>query len=292
MNENQKKGLRENKRWAVNRFDFIYHDLLNKIMDQGEDRGDRTGTGTRSIFGWQGRFNIQNSFPLITTKRVWFKGIVHELLWFLQGNKSIDYLHENKVHIWDEWVKEDGTFGPIYGSQWRNWNDDGVDQIKNVIQNIREKPQSRRHIVSAWNPGKLDEMALPPCHILFQFYVRDGRYLDCQLYQRSADCFLGAPFNIASYSLLTYIVAGLTELIPGEFVYTIGDAHIYQNHFDQVNEQLSRDSYPPPILELYEQTSEGCYLGFDVEDIDDIDYNCIHLFNYRHQPAIKAPIAV
>ncbi|MDR1593989.1 MAG: thymidylate synthase, partial [Prevotellaceae bacterium] len=219
-----------------------YLDLLKKILDEGVEKQDRTNTGTKSLFGYQMRFELSEGFPLMTTKKVHLRSIIHELLWFLKGDTNVKYLHDNKVSIWDEWADENGDLGPVYGYQWRSWQTaDGkhIDQIANVIESIKHNPDSRRHIVSAWNPADLEHMALPPCHVLFQFYVANGR-LSCQLYQRSADVFLGVPFNIASYALLTLMIAQVTNLIPGEFVHTFGDVHIYSNHIEQVNVQLQR----------------------------------------------------
>jgi thymidylate synthase len=298
-----------------------YHDLLNHIMANGYDKSDRTGTGTRSVFGYQMRFNLEEGFPLLTTKKVFTKGIIHELLWFIAGNTNIQYLVQNGVGIWNEWpfqsylkqkgleetfpkhseswkaelkafverIKTDDTFaeqygelGPVYGRQWRNF--EGVDQLKQVIEDIKAKPDSRRLIVSAWNPKDIPVMAksgLPPCHTIYQFYVADGK-LSCQLYQRSADVFLGVPFNIASYALLTHMIAQVCGLGVGDFVHTFGDAHIYSNHFDQVNEQLSRDFYALPTLKLNAKIQS--LFDFRYEDIEIIDYQC--------HAAIKAPIAV
>jgi thymidylate synthase len=261
-----------------------YLDLLQHVMDTGTDKADRTGTGTRSIFGYQMRFDLQDGFPLVTTKKVHLKSIIHELLWFLSGDSNIRYLKENKVRIWDEWADENGDLGPVYGVQWRSWpTPDGrqVDQISNLIHQIKHKPDSRRHIVSAWNVAEIENMALPPCHTMFQFYVADGR-LSCQLYQRSADLFLGVPFNIASYALLTLMVAQVCDLEPGDFVHTFGDAHIYSNHFDQVKLQLSREPRPLPSMRL----------NPSVRSIFDFKYEDFELLNYDPHPGIKAPIAV
>lgn len=261
-----------------------YLELLEHVLEHGVKKGDRTGTGTLSSFGHQMRFDLREGFPAVTTKRLWFKGVVHELLWFLDGATNIDYLVKKGVHIWDEWAGEDGELGPVYGKQWRSWEGvDGraIDQIAQVIDSIKRNPDSRRHIVSAWNVGEIDKMALPPCHTMFQFYVANGR-LSCQLYQRSADLFLGAPFNIASYALLTHMIAQVTGLEAGEFVYTLGDAHIYLNHIEQVNEQLTRAAYDPPRLEL----------DPSVKRIDDFVFESVALVGYKHHPAIKAPIAV
>lgn len=261
-----------------------YLDLLRDVMDNGVDRGDRTGTGTRSVFGRQMRFDLSEGFPLVTTKKVHTRSIIHELLWFLKGDNNIKYLKENKVRIWDPWADEDGNLGPIYGVQWRSWKGaDGktVDQISDLIDLIRTNPQSRRLIVSAWNVPEVPNMALPPCHTLFQFYIADGR-LSCQLYQRSADLFLGVPFNIASYALLTMMIAQVTGYEPGDFVHTFGDAHIYHNHFEQVKLQLSREPRPLPQMEL----------NPEVKSIFDFTYEDFQLLNYDPHPTIKAPIAV
>lgn len=261
-----------------------YLDLLQHVKTHGVDRGDRTGTGTRSVFGHQLRFDLSEGFPLVTTKKVHLKSIIHELLWFLKGESNIRYLQENKVRIWNEWADENGELGPVYGVQWRSWQGkDGktVDQIAQVIEQIRTNPESRRHIVSAWNVADIEEMALPPCHALFQFYVADGK-LSCQLYQRSADLFLGVPFNIASYALLTLMIAQVTGLEAGDFVHTFGDAHIYHNHFDQVETQLSRSPRPLPIMKL----------NPNVASIFDFVYEDFSLEAYDPHPGIKAPIAV
>lgn len=261
-----------------------YHDLLKHIMEKGVDKPDRTGTGIRSVFGYQMRFDLSEGFPLVTTKKVHLRSIIHELLWFLQGDTNIAYLKENGVRIWDEWADENGDLGPVYGYQWRSWpspKGGNIDQISNLIENIKKNPYSRRHIVSAWNPAFVDEMALPPCHTLFQFYVADGK-LSCQLYQRSADTFLGVPFNIASYALLTLMIAQVCDLEPGDFVHTFGDAHIYSNHFEQVNEQLSRDFRPLPHIKL----------NPEVKDIFNFKFEDFKLENYDPHPHIKAPVAV
>ncbi len=261
-----------------------YLDLLDKIMTDGTVKNDRTGTGTRSIFGYQMRFDLSEGFPLLTTKRLHLRSIIHELLWFLAGDTNIGYLHDNKVTIWDEWASSEGDLGPIYGYQWRSWPaPDGrhIDQISAVVDSIRNNPDSRRHIVSAWNVADLDRMALPPCHALFQFYVADGR-LSCQLYQRSADVFLGVPFNIASYALLTMMMAEVTGLVPGDFVHTLGDAHVYLNHTEQAAEQLSRTPRTLPVMKL----------RAGVDSIFDFRYEDFTLEGYDPWPSIKAPIAV
>lgn len=261
-----------------------YHDLLRHIIQNGSFKEDRTGTGTISVFGYQMRFNLQEGFPLLTTKKVHIKSIIHELLWFLKGDTNISYLHDNKVSIWDEWADENGNLGPVYGHQWRSWTSpDGttVDQITNVINSIKSNPDSRRLLVTAWNPGEIEHMALPPCHILFQFYVANGK-LSCQLYQRSADVFLGVPFNIASYAMLVQMVAQVTNLEMGEFIHTFGDAHIYVNHLEQVNLQLSRDFRPLPKMNL----------NPDVKDIYEFKFEDFILTGYDPHPSIKAPVAV
>lgn len=261
-----------------------YLELLSHVMENGVDKSDRTGTGTRSIFGHQMRFDLEKGFPLVTTKKVHLRSIIHELLWFLKGDSNIAYLRENKVKIWDEWADENGDLGPVYGVQWRSWpTPDGreIDQISNLIERIKTSPDSRRHIVSAWNVAEVDNMALPPCHSLFQFYVANGR-LSCQLYQRSADLFLGVPFNIASYALLTMMVAQVCNLKPGDFVHTFGDAHIYSNHFDQVKLQLSRETKALPTLKL----------NPEIKSIFDFKYEDIEVVGYESHPSIKAPIAV
>ena len=261
-----------------------YLDLLQEIMDKGVVRSDRTGTGTKSIFGHQMRFNLQEGFPLLTTKKVHLRSIIHELLWFISGDTNIAYLHDNKVTIWDEWADENGDLGPVYGKQWRSWQTpDGrvIDQLSEVIETIKKNPESRRMIVCAWNPSDVDKMALPPCHCFFQFYVAGGK-LSCQLYQRSADTFLGVPFNIASYALLTMMIAQVCGLEPGEFIHTTGDTHIYLNHFDQVREQLSREPRPLPTMKL----------NPDVKSIFDFKYEDFELVGYDPWPAIKAPVAV
>lgn len=260
-----------------------YEDLLRDVLENGTPKGDRTGTGTRSVFGRQIRFDLSESFPLITTKRVHFKSIAVELLWFLKGDSNISYLKDNGVTIWDEWADEDGDLGPVYGVQWRSWpTPDGgqIDQIQKVIDDLKVDPDSRRHIVSAWNVADIPDMALAPCHAFFQFYVADGK-LSCQLYQRSADMFLGVPFNIASYALLTLMIARETGLEPGEFVWTGGDCHIYDNHVEQVKTQLSREPFAYPKIELAEK-----------ESIFDYEYEDFTLVGYEHHPGIKAPVAV
>ena len=261
-----------------------YLDLLNKIMTEGVVKDDRTGTGTKSIFGYQMRFNLSEGFPLLTTKKVHLKSIIHELLWFLAGDTNIKYLNDNKVTIWDEWADENGDLGHVYGYQWRSWpTPDGshIDQISQLVEQIKNNPNSRRLIVSAWNVADIDNMALPPCHALFQFYVADGR-LSCQLYQRSADVFLGVPFNIASYAMLTMMIAQVTGLQPGEFVHTLGDTHIYLNHFEQVQTQLERTPRALPRMKI----------NPDVKSIFDFRYEDFTLEEYDPYPTIKAPIAV
>lgn len=261
-----------------------YLDLLDKVMKGGVDRPDRTGVGTRSIFGAQMRFDLGKGFPLLTTKKVHLKSIIYELLWFLRGESSIKYLKDHGVSIWDEWADKDGELGPVYGVQWRRWKTaDGreIDQISRVIEQIKTDPKSRRIILSAWNPGEIEKMALPPCHLLFQFYVADGA-LSCQMYQRSADMFLGVPFNIASYSLLTMMLAQVCDLKPGDFVHTLGDTHIYKNHFEQVKLQLSRQPRNLPTMKI----------NPTVRNIFDFKFEDFILENYDPHPAIKAPIAV
>ena len=261
-----------------------YLDLLKHIRANGVMKEDRTGTGTQSVFGYQMRFNLADGFPLLTTKKVHLKSIIYELLWFLAGDTNIKYLQDHGVTIWDEWADENGNLGPVYGYQWRNWPaPDGrvIDQISMVIDTIRKNPDSRRMMVTAWNPADVEKMALPPCHCLFQFYVADGK-LSCQLYQRSADVFLGVPFNIASYALLTLMVAQVTGLQPGEFVHTTGDTHLYRNHFEQVELQLSREPRPLPVMKL----------NLDVKSIFDFKYEDFTLEGYNPWPAIKAPVAV
>ncbi len=261
-----------------------YLDLLQKIMDEGVERGDRTGTGTISIFGHQMRFDLTENFPCLTTKKLHLRSIIHELLWFLKGDTNIAYLKENKVRIWDEWADENGDLGPVYGHQWRSWPTPGgetVDQISNLIKRLKEKPDSRRHIVSAWNVADVEKMALPPCHCLFQFYVANGE-LSCQLYQRSADVFLGVPFNIASYALLTKMVAQVCGLKAKEFIHTFGDTHLYLNHLDQVKEQLSRKPRTLPRMEI----------NPDIKNIFEFKFEDFTLSDYDPYPSIKAPIAV
>ncbi len=261
-----------------------YHELLNHVLEHGHKKEDRTGTGTLSVFGYQMRFNLADGFPLLTTKKVHLKSIIHELLWFLQGSTNIKYLKDNGVSIWDEWADEQGNLGPVYGYQWRNWpKPDGthIDQITQVVNAIKKNPDSRRLIVSAWNVADVDQMKLPPCHAFFQFYVADGR-LSCQLYQRSADIFLGVPFNIASYALLTMMVAQVCNLGLGDFVHTLGDAHIYSNHMEQVREQLSRSPRALPTM----------HINPDVKDIFGFKFEDFTLENYDPYPAIKAPVAV
>ena len=261
-----------------------YLDLMQHVLDYGHVKADRTGTGTRSVFGWQMRFDLAQGFPLVTTKRLYVKSIIHELLWFLRGETNIAYLHQHGVHIWDEWADAAGELGPVYGSQWRAWRTaDGrvVDQISQVIAEIRRNPDSRRLIVSAWNVGEIERMALPPCHVLFQFYVADGA-LSCQLYQRSADVFLGVPFNIASYALLTLMMAQVCDLRPGEFIHTLGDAHLYLNHLEQAQLQLTRTPRPLPQMRLNPA----------VRSIFDFRYEDFELVGYDPHPHIRAEVAV
>lgn len=274
-----------------------YHDLLAHVLKHGHRKMDRTGTGTLSVFGYQMRFDLADSFPMVTTKKLHLRSIIHELLWFLKGDTNIGYLNDNGVTIWDEWADAQGSLGPVYGAQWRAWPaPDGrrIDQLQQVIEGLKARPDSRRHIVSAWNPADLPDeavspvdnvaqgrMALAACHCLFQFYVADGR-LSCQLYQRSADCFLGVPFNIASYALLTLMIAQVTDLKPGEFIHSFGDAHIYLNHIDQVKLQLSRQPLPPPTMRLNPERRR----------IEDFVYDDFELIGYQSHPAIKAPIAI
>jgi len=260
-----------------------YLDLMQHVLDKGTEKSDRTGTGTLSVFGYQMRFNLQEGFPVVTTKKLHLRSIIHELLWFLKGETNIKYLKENGVRIWDEWADENGELGPVYGYQWRHWPADGkhIDQIANVIEQIKKNPDSRRLIVSAWNVGQIEKMALPPCHAFFQFYVADGK-LSCQLYQRSADIFLGVPFNIASYALLTMVVAQVCDLQAGDFVHTFGDAHLYSNHLEQAKLQLSRDPRPLPTMRI----------NPDVKNIFDFKYEDFKLENYDPHPHIKAEVAV
>lgn len=261
-----------------------YLELLNRILEEGVDRGDRTGTGTRSVFGHQMRFDLSEGFPLLTTKKLHLKSIIHELLWFLKGDTNIKYLQENGVRIWNEWADENGDLGPVYGSQWRSWPDGHggtIDQISKVVEDIKNNPESRRLIVSAWNVADVDSMALPPCHLLFQFYVANGK-LSLQLYQRSADTFLGVPFNIASYALLLMMVAQVCGLQPGEFIHTTGDTHIYHNHFDQVREQLTRVPRRLPRI----------IINPEVKDIFSFKYSDFTLVDYDPHPHIKATVAV
>lgn len=261
-----------------------YLDLMRHVRDHGVKKTDRTGTGTLSIFGWQSRYNLADGFPLVTTKKLHLKSIIHELLWFLAGDTNIAYLKANGVGIWDDWADEKGDLGPVYGHQWRSWpapNGEKIDQIKNLIEQIRKSPDSRRLIVSAWNVADVDHMALPPCHCLFQFYVAEGK-LSCQLYQRSADIFLGVPFNIASYALLTMMVAQVTGLEAGEFIHTFGDAHLYSNHIEQTNLQLSREPKPLPRM----------WINPDVKSIFDFTYDDFKLEGYEAHPHIAAPVAV
>lgn len=274
-----------------------YHDLMRHVLESGHQKSDRTGTGTLSVFGYQMRFDLSQGFPLVTTKKCHLRSIIHELLWFLKGETNIRYLQANGVSIWDEWATEDGELGPVYGAQWRSWqapNGEVIDQIAELVHAIKTTPDSRRLIVSAWNPAVLPDtqfspkanaaagkQALPPCHTLFQFYVNDGK-LSCQLYQRSADIFLGVPFNIASYALLTMMVAQVCDLVPGDFIHTFGDAHLYLNHLDQVKLQLSREPYPLPTMRLNPA----------VNDLFSFSYDDFELVNYQAHPAIKAPIAI
>ncbi|MBL6733367.1 MAG: thymidylate synthase [Candidatus Poseidonia sp.] len=261
-----------------------YLDLMRHILNEGVDKGDRTGTGTKSVFGYQMRFDLSEGFPMVTTKKLHLPSIVHELLWFLKGETNVRYLQDNGVRIWNEWADDEGNLGPVYGKQWRRWEaKDGriIDQVQNAIETIKTNPNSRRIIVSAWNVGELDEMALMPCHAFFQFHVAEGR-LNCQLYQRSADVFLGVPFNIASYALLTHMMAQVCGLEAGTFVHTLGDAHLYNNHLEQAELQISRDPLPLPTL----------VLNPDITNIDDFTYDDIEVMGYEHHPHIKAPISV
>ena len=261
-----------------------YLDLMRHVLDNGNDKSDRTGTGTRSVFGWQMRFDLSQGFPVMTTKKLHLKSIIHELLWFIQGDTNIKYLQDNGVRIWDEWADENGDLGPVYGKQWRRWETpDGrlIDQISQLVHSLKHNPDSRRHIVSAWNPGDVDNMALPPCHCLFQFYVANGK-LSCQLYQRSADIFLGVPFNIASYALFTLMLAQVCGYQPGEFVHTFGDAHIYSNHFEQARLQLSRTPRALPTM----------WINPEVKDIFAFRFEDFRLEGYDPHPHIAAPVAV
>ena len=261
-----------------------YLDLMQHVLENGSEKTDRTGTGTLSVFGYQMRFDLSQGFPLITTKKLHLHSIIHELLWFLQGDTNIAYLRQNKVRIWDAWADEKGNLGPVYGAQWRSWGtSDGrqIDQIQQMIEQIKSNPNSRRIIVNAWNVGEIENMALPPCHAFFQFYVSDGR-LSCQLYQRSADIFLGVPFNIASYALLVMMVAQVTDLVPGDFVHTLGDAHLYNNHLPQVRLQLTRSTYPLPVMVLNPEVDD--LLAFRFEDFE--------LQGYQSHDHIKAAVAV
>ncbi len=271
-----------------------YLNLLQHILDNGTDKTDRTGTGTRSVFGYQLRYDLSKGFPLVTTKKVHLKSIIYELLWFIKGDTNIKYLNENGVSIWDEWASENGDLGPVYGRQWRNWNNEGIDQLTEVIEMLKKNPDSRRMLISAWNPSVLPDtsktfsenvengkVALPPCHAFFQFYVSDGK-LSLQLYQRSADVFLGVPFNIASYALLTMMIAQVCELQVGDYVHTFGDVHIYNNHFEQVKKQLSREPKSLPTMKL----------NPEIKDIFDFDFEDFTLENYEPYPGIKAPVAV
>jgi thymidylate synthase len=263
-----------------------YLDLLRLVLENGSDRKDRTGTGTRSVFGAQTRFDLSQGFPVLTTKKLHLRSIIHELLWFISGDTNIKYLKDNKVSIWDEWADENGNLGRVYGAQWRDWkNPDGssIDQLDQVIEQIQKNPESRRHIVSAWNPSEIHLMALPPCHTMFQFYVdMEKRKLSCQLYQRSADLFLGVPFNIASYALLTMMVAQVCGLKPGDFVHTFGDLHLYLNHLDQANLQLTREPKKLPVMKL----------NPEIKNIHDFKYEDMELIGYESYPTIKAPISV
>lgn len=271
-----------------------YHDLLRHVLENGQVKSDRTGTGTISVFGYQMRFNLEAGFPLVTTKKIHLKSVIYELLWFLNGDTNIDYLQENGVRIWNEWADSNGDLGPVYGRQWRNWNNEGIDQIAELIDTINKNPDSRRMLVAAWNPSVLPDTsksfadnvtegkaALPPCHAFFQFYVADGK-LSCQLYQRSADIFLGVPFNIASYALLTLMIAQVCDLQPGEFVHTFGDAHIYKNHLEQIHLQLNREPRPLPVMEL----------NPEIKNIFDFKYEDFTLKNYDPHPHIPGKVAV
>ncbi len=261
-----------------------YLDLMRHVRDHGHRKEDRTGTGTLSVFGHQMRFDLDQGFPLVTTKKLHLRSIIHELLWFLRGDTNIRYLNDNGVTIWDEWADANGDLGPVYGKQWRSWpaaGGRGIDQISQLVEQIRTRPDSRRLLVSAWNPGEIEQMALPPCHCLFQFYVAGDR-LSCQLYQRSADIFLGVPFNIASYALLTLMIAQVARLQPGEFVHTFGDAHLYSNHLDQVDLQLQREPYPLPTMKM----------NSDIKELFDFRYEDFQLTDYQSHPHIKAPVAI
>jgi thymidylate synthase len=261
-----------------------YHELMQHVLDHGHRKADRTGTGTLSVFGWQMRFDLAEGFPVVTTKKLHLRSIIHELLWFLRGDTNIRYLKDNGVSIWDEWADESGDLGPVYGHQWRHWTTaDGreVDQIVQLVEGLKKNPDSRRHIVSAWNPGDVNRMALPPCHALFQFYVADGK-LSCQLYQRSADIFLGVPFNIASYALLTMMLAQVCGYEPGDFVHTLGDAHLYLNHLEQAKLQLSREARPLPKM----------HINPEVKDLFAFRFEDFHLEGYDPHPHISAPVAV
>jgi thymidylate synthase len=261
-----------------------YHDLMRHVREHGHRKDDRTGTGTLSVFGWQSRYDLSQGFPLVTTKKLHLRSIIYELLWFIRGETNVQYLRDNKVSIWDEWADANGDLGPVYGAQWRSWparDGSAIDQLSDVIARIRKSPDSRRLIVTAWNPADVDRMALPPCHCLFQFYVADGK-LSCQLYQRSADIFLGVPFNIASYALLTHMVAHVTGLKPGEFIHTLGDAHLYLNHLEQADEQLQRELLPLPRLVIKR----------DVKDIMDFRFEDFEIAGYQSHPHIAAPVAV
>ena len=259
-----------------------YLEILKDVLENGQDADNRTGIYARKVFGRQMRFDLSKGFPLVTTKKTFFKGIVHELIWLLSGNTNIKYLSDNNVHIWDEWADENGDLGPVYGHQWRNFNSQGYDQIKDIIERIKKNPQDRRIIVSAWNPAQIGEMALPPCHCFFQFDVTPDGKLNCMLYQRSCDMFLGVPFNIASYSLLTMMIAQVCGLKPGEFVHTLGNAHIYSNHFEQVKLQLTREPLPLPRVRI----------NPNVKNIDDFKFEDIELVDYQSHPAIKGEVAV
>jgi len=258
-----------------------YLDLLNDIMQNGVDKMDRTGVGTRSVFGRQMRFDLNEGFPLVTTKKVHLKSIIHELLWFIKGDTNVKYLQDNGVRIWNEWADENGDLGPVYGAQWRNWNGDGIDQLQDVIDRLKTNPNDRRMIVSAWNPSQIGQMKLPPCHMMYQFYVANSK-LSCMLYQRSCDMFLGVPFNIASYALLTMMVAQVCGLKPGEFIHTLGDTHIYHNHFEQVKEQLSHTPLPLPQMKI----------NPNVKNINDFKFEDFELVGYQSYDTIKAKVAV